>query len=132
MRGAFLIAGDGGSAISFCDIACFNTYSYYRDMDNVTSGKKLKPNRATCFHCAACGRLIYEAIECIMHDSACPPWVWYAATPTVEDFLDAWEETTQSRTLRQEEWETVDRIAKANPLISGTDLAVITLNYLGL
>lgn len=132
MKGPFLIAGEDSSALSFCDIGCFNTYSFYVDVSDVASGKRLKPNPNVCFYCAACGKLIHKTIDCMLHDDHCPPWLWFSAYPTMQDFIDAYEEQMRTREIPVEVWNAADRVAMANPLISGTDLALITIDRLGL
>lgn len=118
--------------MSFCDIGCFNTYSFYVDVSDVASGKRLKPNPNVCFYCVACGKLIHKTIDCMLHDDHCPPWLWFSAYPTMQDFIDAYEEQMRTREIPVEVWNAADRVAMANPLISGTDLALITIDRLGL
>jgi len=132
MSGPFLINAGDGAALPFCEIGCFNTYSYYKDVEDVTTGKKLKASRNICFHCAACGRLLFNIKNCILHDDECPYWLWYAAYPIMEDFLDGIEETIGETVITQLIWDTADRIAESNTCISGTDLAILTSNVLGL
>jgi hypothetical protein len=131
MSGPFLINAGDGAALPFCDMGCFSTYSYYRDVDDVKSGKRLKASRNICFHCAACGRLIFNIKNCILHDDECPEWQWFAAYPVMEDFLDGIEETIGETEITQLIWDTADRVAASNSYISGTDLAILTSNILG-
>jgi len=50
----------------------------------------------------------------------------------MEDFLDGIEETIGETVITQLIWDTADRIAESNTCISGTDLAILTSNVLGL
>jgi hypothetical protein len=128
----FLINAGEGAALPFCEIGCFNTYSYYRDVEGVNMGKKLKSAKNICFHCAACGRKLFNIKSCVLHDNDCPDWLWYAAYPIMTDFLDGIEEMTGESDISAIMWDTADQIAAANTFISGTDLAILTSNILGL
>jgi hypothetical protein len=129
MKGAFLIPNNQESAISFCDLGCYNVYTFYVDI-NPLMGKKLKPNPSVCYYCIACGRRIYKTIDCMIHDDKCPDWLWYSSYPIMSDFLDIIEEETGKRDCSDIIFDTADRIAKKNQLISGTDLGLMTLDSL--
>ena len=113
MKGAFLIPNSQESAISFCDLGCYNVYTFYVDI-NPVMGKKLKPNPS----------------DCMIHDDKCPDWLWYSSYPIMSDFLDVIEEETGKRDCPDIIFDTADRIAKKNQLISGTDLGLMTLDSL--
>jgi|688.fasta_scaffold11821_12 hypothetical protein len=129
MKGAFLIPGEQESAIAFCDIGCYNVYTFYVDIKPMM-GKKLKPNPNVCYYCIACGRRIYKTIDCMIHEDKCPDWLWYSSYTIMSDFLDIIEEETGSRDCSSQIYNIADRIAKVNNNISGLDLAMMTLDAL--
>lgn len=129
MKGAFLIPGGQESAIAFCDIGCYNVYTFYVDIKPMM-GKKLKPNPNVCYYCIACGRRIYKTIDCMIHEDKCPDWLWYSSYTIMSDFLDIIEEETGSRDCSSQIYNIADRIAKVNNNISGLDLAMMTLDAL--
>jgi hypothetical protein len=93
-------------------------------------GKKLKPNPNACFYCISCGRRIFKTIDCIIHDDKCPDWLWYSSLPIMTDFLDVVEAEIGTRDISQVIYNVADRIARKNTLISGTDLALMTMDLL--
>jgi hypothetical protein len=129
MTGAFMIQNEHESAISFCDQGCLSVYSFYVDISPLM-GKKLKPNPNACFYCISCGRRIFKTIDCIIHDDKCPDWLWYSSLPIMTDFLDVVEAEIGTRDISQVIYNVADRIARKNQLISGTDLALMTMDLL--
>ena len=129
----FIISLEGGSGLSFCDIECFHTYSYYVEVDHLMTGKKLKPSDNICFHCASCGGMIFTdyTTDCVMHGDKCPRWVWYASYPTMVDFKEGLEELLGITSVSTKIYDTADAVAEANPFVSGFDLAYLTINVLG-
>jgi predicted RNA-binding Zn-ribbon protein involved in translation (DUF1610 family) len=132
ITGPFMVNSADGSALAFCDIACFNTYSFYVDTDHIETCKKLPAKRGVCFHCAACGRSIYKIKKCVLHDTQCPDYLWLASVPAVLEFKSAIMVYLSLPEVTQEMWDVADVIAASNSLLPGSDLALLTLERLGL
>lgn len=132
INGPFIVNAEAGSALPFCDIGCFNTFSFYQDTAFVTTGKPLTSGKGVCFYCAACGRRIFKNRKCVLHDNKCPDYLWYTAVPTVDDFTTAMRYFLSVKDLPQEVWDAADKIAESNHLLAGIDLAKLTIEELGL
>jgi hypothetical protein len=132
IMGPFIVNGEEGSALTFCDLGCFNTFSFYQDTAYVTSGKPLVSGKGVCFYCAACGRRIFKNRKCVIHENKCPDYLWITAVPTVDDFQTAMKYYLKVNELPQNVWDTADKIAANNHLLAGIDLAKLTIEELGL
>ena len=128
---AFLVLGRERSALAFCDVGCFNVYSVYQDCSNMMEAKALKNNKKACFYCASCGRAVNIPKTCMIHDDGCPEYLWYAAYPTVSDFIDEWISIFGNDEITEHVWDTADIVARANPLLPGADLAELVIKRLG-
>jgi hypothetical protein len=128
---AFLVLGVEQSALAFCDIQCFNVFSVYQDCSAMLEAKTLKKVKMACYYCAACGKSITKAKNCILHEEGCPPFVWFAAYPLVRDFIDEWISQFGDDDINAVAWQVADEIAARNPIISGYDLCLLTIKNLG-
>lgn len=126
-----IIIGRDQSCLAFCDLGCFNTFTVYQDCSDLEDAKTLKKVRLACYYCAGCGRIVNKPKTCMLHDNECPDYLWYASYPHMYDFLDEWISQFGEVQITDIVWETADAISKANPLISGVDLAQLTIKKLG-
>ena len=131
MSSPIIILGPDNSSLPFCDVDCFQTYTFYQDQTNQIGAKKLNRSPGNCFHCAGCGRIVYATEGCLIHEEFCPDWVWYASYPNTHDFMDVYI-AHQGEEIPPIAWDTADRIAEKNTLISGADLAIMTMERLRL
>jgi hypothetical protein len=133
MKKPFIMSLGAGAGLPFCEVECFHTYAYYMDSENFSVGKKLKPSKNICFHCASCGSILFdEQVEdCVMHDSSCPLWIWYSAAPIMLDFKEGISDMLGITQISNKIWDTADAVASVNQFISGYDLAYLTVNVLG-
>ncbi len=132
ITGPFMINSQDGSALAFCDIGCFNTYSFYVDTDHIETGKILAPRKGVCFHCGACGRSIHKVKKCVLHDTKCPDYLWVASVPAVLEFKSALMVYLKLEEIPVEMWDVADEVAATNTLLPGADIALLTLEKLGL
>lgn len=132
IAGPFMINHDDGSALPFCDLGCYNTYTYYVDGDLVESGKIMKAKKGVCFHCAACGRIIFKNTKCVLHVEGCPEYIWTASVPAVEEFKAALAFYLKLEEIPVLIWDTADEVAANNSLIPGSEIALLTIEKLGL
>lgn len=126
MSSPIIVLGRDNSSLPFCDTACYQTFAFYQEIDEFNGAKKLKRSPHNCFHCAGCGRLVYEARSCILHEHICPDWIWYASYPTTYDFMETFINQFGSE-IPEVAYSIADRIAQTNALISGSNLAILTL-----
>lgn len=128
---AIVILGREHSSLAFCDLACFNTFTVYQDCSDLKDAKTLKRVKLACYYCAGCGRIVNRPKLCMLHDDECPDYLWFSSYPTMYDFLDEWNTQFGDVELNEYIWEVADAISAANPLISGIDLAQLTIKRLG-
>jgi hypothetical protein len=129
MNTPIIVLGSDNSSLPFCDIPCYQTFAFYQDTDTFSGAKKLKRSPHNCYHCAGCGRLVYEAKSCMIHDTVCPDWIWYASYPTTYDFMETYINYSRSG-IPDLAFEIADAIASTNMLISGSNLAMLTIKRL--
>jgi hypothetical protein len=128
---AFIVLGKEQSALAFCDLGCFNVFTVYQDCSSMVNAKALKANKKACFYCASCGRAVNKSTKCMLHEDGCPDHLWFASYPMMADFLEEWATMFNDTEISEETWEIIDRIAEANPLIPGSELAQLVIKKLG-
>ncbi len=123
-----IVLGPLGSSLPFCDVDCYQVFTFYQDHVDQVGAKKLSRSPHNCFHCAGCGRLVYGADSCLMHENECPGWVWYSSYPTTADFVDTF--IAMRGPIPKIAFDLADLIAEHNQFISGTELAQLTIDRL--
>jgi hypothetical protein len=130
MAHPIIVLGQDNSSLPFCDTDCYQIFAFYQECFDQVGAKKLHQSPHNCFHCAACGRLVYGSSNCLMHDDeGCPDWLWYVSYPTTFDFIDTYI-TNVGKMVPDAAYDLADLIAEHNSLISGSELAILTIKRL--